>query len=104
MFSKQQTMVYKGTKNFINNKKFCHDKTGAKSVQKEIDTAIKVCKDRYKQKVENMFKRDAKSAWKGIKQLTDMKESKGKHIINNSKDFCNDLNVFYSRFDKCDFS
>ena len=51
-----------------------------------------------------MFKRDTKLAWKGIKQLTGMKEIKGKHIINNSKDFCNDLYAFYSKFDKCDFS
>lgn len=33
-----------------------------------------------------------------------MQKSAGNHIVNNSKDFCNELNVFYSRFDKYVFS
>lgn len=73
-------------------------------MQREINATIQVCKDRYKVKVENMFKKDTKSAWKGIKQLTGMKKSVNNHVVNNITNFCHDLNIFYSRFDKHDFS
>ena len=106
-FPNNKPWVTKKLKELINKKKYCHsinDKIGAKSVQKEIDSTIKECKDIYKRKVENMFKSDIRSAWKGIKQLTCLGETKSNHITNNSKDFCNDLNAFYSRFDTHDFS
>lgn len=107
MFSRHQTMGHKKSKELLNKKKYCYginDENGVKSVQKEIDAEIKACKYRFKQKVENMFKRDTKSAWNGIKQLTGMKKSADSYIVSNRIDFCNDLNVFYSRFDKYDFS
>lgn len=56
-------------------KKYCYginDEIGAINVQKEICAAIKECKDRFKQRLENMFKRNTKSAWNGMRQLTGM--------------------------------
>lgn len=41
-------------------KKYCYginDEIGAINVQKEICAAIKECKDRFKQRLENMFKK-----------------------------------------------
>jgi hypothetical protein len=54
--------------------------------------------------VEGMFKSDAKSAWSGIRQLTGMKKSIAKPDVNDVNTFCNELNLFYGRFDKHNFT
>ena len=45
-----------------------------------------------------------KSAWSGIRQLTGMKKACALPDVQDVKKFCNDLNQFYARFDKFDFS
>ena len=51
-----------------------------------------------------MFRSDPRSAWKGIKQLTGMGKQQFKPDVDKPKEFCDELNTFYSRFDKHDFS
>jgi len=45
-----------------------------------------------------------KSAWSGIKTLTGMKKSNFLPDVTNAESFCNELNTFYARFDKYNFS
>ena len=51
-----------------------------------------------------MFKTDTKSAWNGIRLITGMKKKHMTPDVQNPTDFCNELNTFYARFDKIDFS
>jgi hypothetical protein len=99
--------VTKELKELLNEKKiaFCTNKRdNLKGIQKSINCKISLCKRQYKTKVENMFKQDAKSAWNGIRLLTGMKKSNVIPDVQNIPKFCDDLNNFYARFDKVDFS
>ena len=105
-FPNNKPWVTKDLKELLNRKKqliATNDRTQLKDIQKIIDRQIDECKQVYKKKVENMFKSDTKSAWSGLKQLTGMKKNPIKPDVNDINKFCNELNVFYGRFDKYDF-
>ena len=51
-----------------------------------------------------MFRSDAKSAWNGLRLLTGMQKTSINVDIGNVNEFCNNLNIFYGRFDKENFS
>ena len=80
------------------------DMSRLKMVQKEINKQIDVCKKNYKKKVEGMFEYNTKSAWNGLRQLTGMKKSNVMPKVDDPCKFVNELNVFYARFDKHDFT
>ena len=106
-YGNNKPWVTKDLKVLLNKKKHLlsvGDREQLKIFQKDLDKAITDCKQRYKVKVEKMFKGDTGSAWKGIKELTGMCKSRYKPDIDDSKKFCNELNEFYCRFDKHDFS
>ena len=106
-FANNKAWITKDLKVLLNRKKEClasKNREQLKLVQKEINTQIRISKYKYKVKVENMFKGDTKLAWNGIKQLTGMKNSTVTPDVKNVDDFCENLNVFYTRFDKYDFS
>ena len=106
-FANNKPWVTKELKFLLNKKKRLigtNDREQLKAIQKEINKQIAVCKSDYKGKVECMFKTDAKSAWDGLRTLTGMKKSCITPNIGNINEFCNELNVFYARFDKHDFS
>ena len=106
-FGNNKPWVTKDLKGLLNQKKHLiavKDRAQLKIVQKQIDRTISDCKEKHKAKVESMFRSDPRSAWKGIKQLTGMCKQKFKPDVDKPKMFCDDLNIFYSRFDKHDFS
>jgi len=106
-FPNNKPWVTSDLKLLLNEKKrllASKDREQLKMVQKEINKEISLCKSRYKTKVENMFKCDTRSAWNGLRCLTGMKKSPVKPDVANAKEYCNELNYFYARFDKYDFS
>ena len=99
--------VTKDLKYLLNKKKRLlgtNEREDLKIVQKEINTKISVCKKEYKNKIENMFKTDSKTAWKGLKVLTGMNKNQVIPDVENAQALCNELNTFYARFDKQDFT
>ena len=106
-FPNNKPWVTKDLKTLLNRKKHLlstNDREQLKTVQKEINKQLNVCKTQFKEKVECMFKTDTKSAWDGLKVLTGMKKSRVTPAVDNVTKFCNDLNIFYARFDKHNFS
>jgi hypothetical protein len=106
-FANNKPWVTKELKILLNQKKHLlgvNDREQLKSVQKEINMQISVCKNNYKEKIEHMFKTDSKSAWNGLRTITGMKKGIIAPDVENAQDFCNELNSFYARFDKYDFS
>ena len=108
-YANNKPWVTKELKALLNKKKqllYNKDRPQLKIVQVEINKMIVDCKGNYKRKVECMFKGDIKSAWNGLRKLTGMGSKKT--IVHNEdrncEDLVNDLNVFYTRFDKHDFS
>ena len=76
-----------------------------KSVQKDIDKTIKVCKQKYARKVKDLFSRNStKDAWAGLKKITGMTKTTKSVVVEDVKQHCDDLVKFYSRFDVYDFS
>ena len=72
----------------------------------ELRSKLKRAKIEYKDKVEHhYFSGNAKKAWEGLNAMMG-RETKQKHtpLSHPSPSFANDLNVFFSRFDKNDFS
>ena len=70
--------VTKELKELLNQKKAVfqsNDRESLKAIQGDINRKISECKRQYKVKIENMFKRDTKSAWNGIRMLTGMKKN-----------------------------
>jgi hypothetical protein len=99
--------VTKELKDLLNQKKVAfksNDRETLKTVQSDINRKISDCKRQYKVKIENLFKKDSKSAWNGIRMLTGMKKSNISLDVQNVSQFCNELNMFYARFDSHDFS
>ena len=106
-FPNNKPWVTKDLKALLNRKKkllASKDRDQLKSVQKDINKQVAICKERYKVRVETWFKDDTKSAWKGLKQLTGMKKQNVKPDVKNVTDYCNVLNTFYARFDKYNFA
>jgi len=106
-FGNNKPWVTKDLKMLLNRKKHLlavKDRNQLKGVQKEINKTIAECKRKHKAKVENLFSHDTKSAWRGVKQLSGMAKTEYIHDVDNIKQLCDELNLFYSRFDKHDFS
>ena len=94
-------------KELINKKRYCktlNDRSQLQEVQRELRKEIEVCKEKYKTKVENMFaKNDTKSAWRGLKILTNYEKKSVNPEQPDASKFCSELNQFYCRFDVHDF-
>ena len=76
-FPNNKPWVTKDLKTLLNSKKkllALKDRDQLKSVQKDINRQVAICKEKHKNKVESWFKDDTKNAWKGLKQLTGMKK------------------------------
>ena len=106
-YGNNKPWITKDLKDLLNKKKKClanKDRNELKSVQKEIKTQIRVCKSNYRLKIESMCKSDSKAAWRGLKQLTGMTKTAISHDVADTLQFCNELNTYYTRFDKYDFA
>ena len=98
--------VTKDLKILLNRKKAAtatSDRTKLKDVQKDINRMLHVCKKKYKEKIENLFTSDSRTAWDGLRKLTGWSKKKITPDIRDVKAYCNELNQFYARFDKYDF-
>ena len=52
------------------------DRTKLKDVQKDINRTLHVCKKKYKEKIENLFTSDSRTAWDGLLKLTGWSKKK----------------------------
>lgn len=78
-------------------------------MQKEIKREIKVCKSRYKEKIECQLRaNNLGSAWDCMKTITGTKECSRKKIqltgYNSDLELVQNLKDFYVRFDNCDLN
>lgn len=80
-----------------------HDRLQLKILQKELNEEIKVCKENYKNKLEQHFtKNNAREAWKGLNTITGKGVKKSTPAVSDVNQFADDLNKFYARFDSED--
>ena len=56
---------------------------------------LHVCKKKYKEKIENLFTSEPRTAWDGLTGWSKTKK--------DVKAYCKELNQFYARFDKYGF-
>ena len=112
--------VYSNSKPWINNgiskllfeKKnafFTKDKNQIKLVQKKLDKAIQKGKEDYKKKLEDSFEgNNMKKVWDNMKLMSGYTKKNQKKNVqpnpDNSLEKANELNAFYTRFDREDFS
>ncbi|ELT90693.1 hypothetical protein CAPTEDRAFT_211531 [Capitella teleta] len=70
--------------------------------QKEMNTIIAQCKDNHKKKIEETFRSSKpKKTWSGLNTITGYKKKlMTRTSISNDEGWANELNVFYSRFEK----
>ena len=100
--------VTKGLKETINKKKSAlakKDKLALKTVGNELKIQIRSSKDQFKHKLEAKFKStNTKEAWQGLRQITGFGVKARKNNGLSTESAANELNEFYARFDKYDFS
>ena len=113
---KKEIKIYSNTKPWVNKemsqilrekKVAYHANDGPK--QKELEKRFRSesfkSKKEYKNKVEEkLFDGNAKSAWNGLNVMMGKDVKKGGVKCDDPIKFSNDLNSFYARFDKNDFS
>ena len=90
-------------KRFFNAK----NKEQCKNTHNKIKNKIKECKQAYKEKIEGKFNsNDTKGMWSGVKQMIGFNDKVTKISVDKGKEqeYCDNLNLFYSRFDTLDFS
>ena len=110
VYPNNKPWINKNIKNVINKKKQLF-KSGnpdeLKKVKNELKCAIKSEKAIYRKKIENHFTdNNLKRVWEGMRQMSGYSNSSSKssQIPNCTVNYANDLNGFYNRFDKYDFS
>lgn len=108
LFPNNKPWVSKDLKLLLTEKKkhlAYKDKEALRKVQNKIRLKVIECKESYKQKIEDMFKStNTKSAWQGLKTLTGFRKKSSLPESANNEAFANELNEFYARFDKYDFT
>ena len=106
-FANNKPWVDKKLKDILNDKKRAfkeNNKDKIKEINKKLKEEIRAGKKVYKNKIEDMFKsNDSKSAWLGMKTAAGISGTKTNIRVNNEIEYANDLNTFYSRFDRFDF-
>ena len=71
----------------------------------ELKIQIRSSKDQFKHKLEAKFKStNTKEAWQGLRQITGFGVKARKNNGLSTASAANELNEFYARFDKYDFS
>ena len=106
-FANNKPWVTKEVKEVINKKKatLSNKDVNLRSIQRELNSVIKVAKRSYKEKVEKLFKSNQTcDAWKGLKQLSGFVKKNCLPEPEDVNEYVNDLNKFYARFDDKDFS
>ena len=77
------------------------DKAKVKAIQRDIDKQITADKQRFKAKLEDSFKgNNPRQYWKGIETITGYKARKSQLQAADNARLAEELNSFYTRFDK----
>ncbi|PIK40697.1 hypothetical protein BSL78_22452 [Apostichopus japonicus] len=110
VYANNKPWITKEVKKIINKKKKIfgqNNRDELRAVQKELGRAIKKGKDLYKCKIDSHFTgNNMKEVWAGIRLMSCyMKDNRSTDKLpNTSREYANELNVFYNRFDHLDFS
>ena len=81
------------------------DRELLKREQTKLESEIKKCKLKYKDKIKSLFESgDSRLAWQGLKKAIGCNQDKPKTHVTNMVSFVEDLNQFYCRFDNKDYS
>jgi hypothetical protein len=82
-----------------------NDREKMKKIQRQIDTKIKAEKKKYSAKLEENFRQgDSRQCWQNISTITGYKPKKAVLQSDDEKKLADELNAFYCRFDRHDFS
>ena len=82
-----------------------NDKAKVKAIQRDIDKQITADRQSYKPKLEDTFKgNDPRLCWKGVETITGHKARESQLHTGDNARLAEELNSFYTRFDKYDFS
>ena len=108
-YSNNKSWITKDIKHIINMKKQIYnqgDKIELKSVQKEVQCAIRNERLVYKRKIEDMFlNNDMWKVWSGMRLSGYANKNENSASLPDvNVDYANELNSFYSHFDSHDFS
>ena len=110
VYNNSKPWINKDLKSLIIEKQKAHknkEYERIKSIKKELKSKIQSSKKSYKDKVESSFESmDSKGMWNGLKTMSGMKKTSKEIPIKKGteKDYAEDLNKFYARFDTYDFS
>ena len=109
-FSNNKPWMTSALKQTINEKKrafMLNNRTEGKRIQIQLRREIREAKRAYKEKIEQRFKQgNMRDAWRGLKTLAGQQpiSQHADHTYEERRDFAENLNDFYCRFDKHDFS
>ena len=107
IYPNNKPWVNKEIKHILHQKKLAFlegDQQKVRDLEKEISRMIKEGKKDYKDKVEKeLWNGNARDAWRGLNAMMGRKQKAAPQCDDPVK-LSNDLNMFYSRFDKHDFS
>ena len=110
IFPNNKPWVSKSVKNTINKRNISFnigDMDTYKELQKQVRKEIKLAKQQYKDRVENLFSTgSARPAWEGVKSLLGTQPHKSNISLNvmSDHDLANELNIYSDRFNVHDFS
>lgn len=116
VFPNNKPWVTKELKSVINRKKrifYTGNSQDKKEINRELRNEIRKAKIVYRDKVELKYSSgDLREAWRGIKSMSSISQGnnndRARNTINiegtNEADLPNAFNIFYSRFEKNDFS
>jgi hypothetical protein len=110
VYPNNKPWITKAVKDVINRKKQIFgqgDKIKLREVQVELKRIIKIEKEKYKIKIEQKFtQNNMKQVWEGMRLMSGYsKNSSTKNCLpDTSVKYAEQLNEFYNRFDKHDFS
>jgi len=78
------------------------DKQALRVAQKELNSAITSCKQEYKAKIEHQFTGGSRACWQGLKTVAGYTKSKNVAGERKDQEWADELNQFYTRFEKPD--
>ena len=108
VFSNNKPWVNKDVKVVLKEKKECFgskDKEQKKTVQCKLDKAIKNGKHQHRRRIEQHFEsNNMKKVWDGLNLMGGRTNVNRGSVYCESKEYTNEVNNFYSRFDSHDFS
>lgn len=104
VYTNNKPWLTKELKQILVHKKYAFmqgNKIEMKSLSKQFQSKVKTGKAAYKEKMEERFcNGNAREAWKGLNVMMGRKQRKSEIHHVDSLAFANEINIFFSRFDK----